>query len=547
MTRARHGWTLTVIAVVGFMATLDNTVVNVALPTIGRGLHVSTSTLEWVVNGYIVAFASLMLAGGRLADVYGCKRVFLSGVAVFTGASALAGMSRTAELLIASRIIQGTGAALLIPSGVALLLVGRSDKERSGGMAVWICVSAVAVAVGPVTGGYLVSQFHWNSIFLINIVPGILTLIAGFIVLPESRAASASNIDLPGLLATTAALFTLVYALIRCSDLVSEHRWPLSDPSVLAVFGVSAASVVAVILVEKWARDPMIDLAFFRTKAFSGGVAVQILSGVGFNGVLFFASIFMQTVIGFSPTETGAVFLPPAIITGVLTPLAFWIGRKMGARTTIGWGIVAMAAGMAVFTQVKPGAGYLDLLPGTALLAVGYALNMPLGVYALKGVPDDRAGVAGGILNVAREVSGALGIAIIGILITSRQQSELAHHVSNRVALEHATPFGLLVGAGLVLVGAPISFLTLQRRERRARHARTYSETWGKAIAPPPPAALPIHDTQTLAMEVEEETVEDEMIEAEPAQVEVPLDIDLLDRYGIWEHVPARNRECLDE
>jgi EmrB/QacA subfamily drug resistance transporter len=484
MTRARHGWTLAVIAVAGFMTTLDNTVVNVALPSIQRDLRISLSTLEWVATSYILIFAGVMLAGGRMADVYGRKRIFLIGLAIFTAASGLAGLAQTAETLIAARVVQGAGGALVIPAGLALLTVGRTEREQATGTVVWVGCAALALALGPVAGGYIAQHWTWNWIFLINVAPGVLVVLLGLLVIAESRDATADGVDLPGMLASGTMLFAVMYALSE----IPAHGW--GSGVVLGAFALAAVGLVALITVELWAAKPMIDLVFFRSRAFAGGVAVQILWGVGFNGVLFYASLFLQQVLRFSPTKTGSVFLPPAVVIAVLTPVSFWVGRKIGARSTIGWGLLLMAAGMAAFALLRPGDGYVDLLPGVSLIGVGSALNMPLATYVLTSVPEERSGVAGGILSVGREVSGAFGIAVIGVIITARQESEVASGASHATAFQHATSTGLLCGAGLVCLGALIALVTLPARKRRARHARPWGEASDVPNAPERPPLL---------------------------------------------------------
>jgi EmrB/QacA subfamily drug resistance transporter len=487
MTRVRHGWTLAVIAVAGFMTTLDNTVVNVALPSIQRDLHVSLSTLEWVATSYILIFASVMLAGGRMADVYGRKKIFLIGLVVFTAASGLAGLAQTPETLIAARVAQGAGGALVIPAGLALVTVGRTEREQATGTVVWVGSAALALALGPVTGGYIAQHWTWNWIFLINLAPGVLVVLLGLVVIPESRDTTADGVDLPGMLASGTTLFAVTYALSE----VPAHGW--GSVLVLGAFALAAAGIAALVTVERWAASPMIDLVFFRSRAFAGGVAVQILWGVGFNGVLFYSSLFLQQVLRFSPTRTGSVFLPPAVVIAVLTPVSFWVGRRLGARSTIAWGLLLMAAGMTAFSVLRPGDGYVDLLPGVALIGVGSALNMPLATYVLTAIPEERSGVAGGILSVGREVSGAFGIAVIGVIIASRQHSELAAGAGQAAAFQHATSIGLLSGAALVCLGALIALISLPPRPRRARHARPYSPVRGQiGDAPRTPEPPPL-------------------------------------------------------
>jgi EmrB/QacA subfamily drug resistance transporter len=466
MTRARHRWTLAVIAVAGFMTMLDNTVVNAALPSIQWDLGLPPSALVWVAISYILAFAGLMLAGGRLAEAYGRKRVFLLGVAVFTAASGLAGMTRTAETLIAARAVQGAGAALVLPAGLALVNAGRTARERATGAGAWIGAGVMTLALGPAAGGYISQHWHWNWIFLVNVAPGALVVLLGLVAIPESRDRAAGRVDLPGVLASGTALFAVVYALAQ----VPAHGW--ASRVVLGASALAVVSVAVLVAVEQWAPAPMVDLALFRGRAFAGGVAVQVLWGAGFTGVLFHISIVPQRALGFSAARTGAVFVPAAVIVAALTPVSFWVGRKFGARATVGWGLVLTAAGVAALALLGPGDGYRDLLPGIALVGVGSALTIPLATYVMAAIPPERGGAACGVLGMARVVSGAFGVVVAGVAGAGP---------GGGTVLRHSASYGLLAGAGLVCAGALIAVATLPRRERRARPAGRHRPSW----APP--------------------------------------------------------------
>ncbi|WP_344544640.1 MFS transporter [Actinomadura fulvescens] len=443
-------------AVSAFMITMDNTVVANALPTMMRDLGMSNSAKDWVATGYILMFSCLMIAGGRLTDVYGCRLTFTAGMVVFTASSAVCGLAGDEAVLILGRIVQGAGAALALPATLVMVTVGRTDKQRSVGTIVWVGAASGATALGPAIGGFIVQQWHWGWIFLINIVPGVLVILLGLVVLTSKGENKNSRVDLPGVLISATMLFALAYGL----ETGRKHGW--TDPSVLSVFVLAGIALACFVVVETWAPDPMMNLRFFRNRVFVGGLLSQMLWGIGFNGMIFYSATFLQRYLEFSPPEAGLVMMPPAIAIMVLTPAAFWLAAKLGPRPMIGGGMAAMAVGMVMFSALHRGDGFADLMPGVMVVGIGSALCMPLAMYVLKAVPEDQAGVASGILNVIREVSGAFGIAIVGILIHEvPPEGADAHSLE---AFRDGTANGLILGATLVLVGGLISGITLPSR-----------------------------------------------------------------------------------
>ncbi|MGI5418767.1 DHA2 family efflux MFS transporter permease subunit [Actinomadura luteofluorescens] len=435
---------------------MDNTVVANALPTIMSDLDMSNSAKDWVATGYILMFSCLMVAGGRLTDVFGCRVTFVSGMVVFTAASAVCGLAPDSATLILARVAQGAGAALALPATQVMVTVGRTDKQRSLGTIVWVGAGSSATALGPTIGGFIVQQWSWGWIFLINIVPGILVILLGLVVLTGKGENRDARVDLPGVLISATMLFAFTYGL----ESGNKHGW--ADPSVLSVFALAFIALACFILVESWAPDPMINLRFFRNRVFAGGLLSQMLYGIGFNGMIFYSATFLQRFLGFSPPQAGLVMLPPSIAIMVMTPVAFWLAAKLGPRPAIGGGLALMAFGMFLFSTIQQGDGYADLMPGVMIVGVGAAMGMPLVMYVLKAVPEQQAGVASGIINVIREASGAFGIAIVGLLI---------HHVPDEGAsaaeletFRSGTASGLILGAVLVLIGGLISGLTLPSR-----------------------------------------------------------------------------------
>ncbi|SFK01493.1 drug resistance transporter, EmrB/QacA subfamily [Streptosporangium canum] len=440
----RRGLLLLVVGLAGFVTTLDNTVVTVALPTLQAELGASLAALEWVVTGYVLTFAGLMLAGGRLADVYGRRRVLVAGLAVFTAASLAAGLATSAGVLVAARLVQGCGAALILPAMLAVVSVGNDDRQRSAGVAVWMASGAGALALGPVVGGYLTQHFHWSWVFLLNVPLGVLVIALAVVAVPESRDESAARVDVPGVATSVVVLSAGTFALTFGAEL----GW--TSPVIVAAAAVTVVAAAVFLAVERFGADPMVDLALFRARAFTGGVIAQVLWGLGVNGVFFFTALFLQGVLGFSPTMSGLAFVPLALLVVAVTPLVPYIERRLGAGRTVALGLLLVAGGMAAVGFLRPGDGWADLLPAVCVIGVGSALTMPLGSAVLGAVPESRAGVAGGVFSVAREMSGLFGIAVVGVIVSG----------SASFTTGYAT--GLLTAAALVVVGAAVSLVTLR-------------------------------------------------------------------------------------
>ncbi|WP_433335101.1 MFS transporter [Spirillospora sp. CA-294931] len=442
-----------------FMTSLDNTVVNVALPAIQRDLGLTLAGLEWVVTGYILAFAGLLLTGGRLADRHGRDRAFLAGTALFTAASLAAGLAPTASLLLAARIVQGAGAALVLPATLAILATDLTARARLHGFALWTAAVAVSLALGPLVGGALSQHAHWSWIFLVNVPAGAVTLLVARHALPRADV-EARRLDLPGLVTSAIALTAATYVLVQGH----EHGWTATAILVAAAIAVTAALAFAA--VESRAPDPLIDLALFRAPAFGGGIAITILSGLGVNGIFFFTALVLQTVLGLSPTETGLAFVPIALCVAAATPLAPYLARRWGTRPTVTAGLLLLAAGLAGAAAAGRDEGVPGLLIPFAAVGMGSALTAPLTAVVLETVPTARAGTASGLLSVAREISGVVGIGVIGAVVATRQAA--ARHTGTPVpdALMSGYSAGLALAAVLVLAGAAISVATLRSPPR---------------------------------------------------------------------------------
>ncbi|GAA2703802.1 MFS transporter [Actinoplanes palleronii] len=462
MEQNRRWWALVAVALGTFMTYLDNNVVNVALPSIQRELNLSISGLEWITSAYILVFAGLLLAGGRIGDVLGHRTAFLSGLAVFTVASVAAGLAGSQELLIGARAVQGIGAALLSPAALALLRELFPDpKERGTAIGVWGAVGALALAIGPFTGGVLSQHVSWGWIFLINLPIGVATLAISMISMPAGRATVARaagawrRLDPIGLATSSLSLFALTYALIEGDS----EGW--TSGLILGSFAVAAVAAVAFVVQQSRTADSMVNLDFFRNRMFTGGLLAMGLWAFGVFGIYFYMAIYLQNVLGFSPTEAGAGFIPMALITAVGAMLAPRFEARFGVARVTAFGLAVMAAAIGGIAQYGEGTHYLALLPWFALYGVGGGLLIPLSNVVVDALPVERAGIASSMLNVSREVFGLLGVTVLGAILNNRAGATTGTELHRYLV---GYQFALVVAAALVAVGVPLSLWMLRAK-----------------------------------------------------------------------------------
>lgn len=467
MDSRRRWWTLVGVALATFMTFLDNNVVNVALPSIQRELHLTISGLEWIVSSYILVFSGLMLVGGRLADVFGRKRLFLAGLTIFTGASLLAGLAGSEEVLILARVLQGVGAAASMPSTLAIISSTFPDaKERSRAVGVWSAVSALALALGPFTGGFVSQRWDWGWIFLINVPVGAVTIAITMAAMRESRESVRRRLDIPGLAASAVALFSLTYALIEGHD----QGW--TSAVILGSFALAAVAAAAFVLIEQRTADPMVDLSMFGVRTFSGGTGAMILWGFGVMGVYFFTAMYLQNVLGFSPTEAGSAFVPMALMMAATAPVAGAVASRIGTHLTVALGLTLNVVGLVMVSFVGEHGHFMDLMPAFVAFGVGSGFTMmPLNDAIIGVLPPSRAGAASALMNASREVSGLLGVTIVGAILTSRQAAVLRGGATPVHAFLSGYRFALLIAAAIVFAGVPLSLSTLRGRRRTGKVA----------------------------------------------------------------------------
>jgi EmrB/QacA subfamily drug resistance transporter len=413
--------TFATLCVALFMANLDNTAVNVALPMIQRSLSASVSGLQWVVAAYTLVFATLMLSAGRAGDLFGRRRVFLAGLATFTAASLACALSTTLGLLIAFRAIQGAGAAMLLPTSLAIITHTYPDPvKRARAIGAWAGIAGVALGLGPVLGGVLTDAAGWEWVFVINVPIGAAALVLGARHIRESRDPAPRSIDAPGQLLAVVCVGTLTYALI------DGHNQGWGSAPIVALFAVAACALAAFLVVERRSASPMLDLTTFRRPAFRVGNIVVLTVGFGLFGMFFFLSLFLQQVQGLTPIGAALRILPMSLCVMVAAPVAGQIAARRGSTLPVVAGLTLSAIGMLAFLAIGARSPYIAYV--WSLLAIGTGIGMTLAPNAtsvMGAVPPERAGMAAATLNMSRELGGNLGIAVLGAILVSRFSSLL--------------------------------------------------------------------------------------------------------------------------
>jgi EmrB/QacA subfamily drug resistance transporter len=452
----RRRWlTLAAVSFGLFMIMLDNTVVNVALPAIQEDLGADLSELEWVVAGYALTFAALMLIGGKVADAFGRRRIFVIGIAVFTLASLWCGLAESGEMLIAARIVQGAGAALMNPATLSIIAATFPQAQRGMAIGIWAGVSALALAIGPLVGGLLTDHLSWHWIFFVNVPVGVLAIAASFLFVDESRDTTHVRLDIPGLSTSAVGLFALTYGLIEANT----YGW--TSARIVAAFAIALVSLIAFVLLERHQRAPMLPLDLFKNRTYTGANVVILLVALAMFGVFFFVSLYMQNILGFSAVQTGAAFLPMTILIILLAPIAGRTTDRIGSRALMTTGMVLIAAQLLYLSRMGADATFWDLLPGLLVGGAGMAMTMtPGAAAATRAVPVDKAGVGAAVLNAFRQVGGSLGIAVMGAIV--------AHEAAGSMTVEafmDGFQRSLLVAAVIAAAGAVVAFTLIRPHE----------------------------------------------------------------------------------
>lgn len=456
--------TLAVLALGAFVTTLDNTIVAAGAPSIGRDLSLDLGALQWIALGYMLPFAGLLPAAGALIDRWGRRPALTAALLAFGAGAAAGGLAHSAWLLVAARVLQGTAAAFLVPGLLSLLRTNLDARGRTLGAAVWTACLAAALALGPALGGLLSAYLGWAWIFFVNLpfVAAMLVLLPGTV--PPGRDAGTRAPPLPATLLVTASLVLLTTALAE-----PRARLPL--------LAAGTVAGVAFLVRERRARDRLIPAALTENRVFAGSLAVQVLWGLGISGVFFFTPLLHQEFLGLGPVGAGLPLVLVAVAVMAATPLVPVAVARAGPHRTVAAGLAVVGAGLLALAAVNHVPQLLPRVPGLVLIGAGAACTVPLTSHALEVVAERHSGTASGLLTAARELSSALGVALIGAVLTAVRGVRLDAGVPAGAALAGGYTAGLLTAAGLTLLGA-----LLAARGTRDRSAVTSSPRDKRAV-----------------------------------------------------------------
>jgi EmrB/QacA subfamily drug resistance transporter len=465
-TDTRRRWiALAALAVAQFMVFLDETVVNVALPSIKSDLGFSQATLSWIVSVYIVVFGGLVLLGGRLADRVGRRRMFLVGTAVFGVASLLDGLAQSQGMLLGARALQGIGAALATPAALALVTaLFTNQAERVKALAIWGALSGLGFAIGILLGGAITDAASWRWVFLINVPVAVASLILVPRLVGESRIRAQRGFDLAGAVTITGGTTTLVFTLVKAPD----YGW--GSPKTVVLFAAATMLLGAFAVIERRTGAPLIPAGFMHRRATLVPNLLQLLLGVSAISTLFLMTLYTQQVLGYTPLQAGVAYLPLAAAIATATIVANALLGRVGPRPLAGAGLTIAAAGMVLLGQAPAAADYwADVLPAMAILGLGAGFAfVSITTAALARVDDSAAGIASGLLSTTVQIGGAVGVAILaGVVVTERSNALLASGSTALAAEVGGLQLAFMIAAAVSLVAALIAVFALERLEAR--------------------------------------------------------------------------------
>jgi EmrB/QacA subfamily drug resistance transporter len=449
-------WTLVVVCAATAMLMLDIAVVNTALTRIGEDLHTGLSGLQWVVDAYTLALATVVLTAGSLADRLGRKRLFEIGLGIFTASSLACALAQDIAVLNTARAVQGVGAAIMFAVSLALLANAfPGAKERAGALAAYGATIGAAFAVGPLVGGALTSGLDWQWIFLVNLPIGLACIAITRAFVEESRDPGSRGIDWPGQLTLGAGLFLLVLALLRGN----EQGW--GSTAIVAELAGAFVALLAFVAIERRVREPMLPLGFFRNRAFTGAQIAAFAISASFFAVFLYTTLYLQQVLGLSAIQAGLVYLPGTMLMLVVSGATSAVLEKIPARTLIGVGLAMVSLGMVLFTLADVGSSWTIVLPGELIALIGTGLfNPAVSGVALGSVGVEQSGVAAGVNDTFRQAGIAVGVAALGALIPS---DGVLGDPGGAASFVDGLHDALLVGAGLAAVGAVAAALLIPR------------------------------------------------------------------------------------
>ncbi|HEU5361912.1 MAG TPA: MFS transporter [Gaiellaceae bacterium] len=467
MAKATNPWVvLVLICLAQFMVVLDATIVNVALPSIQKDLNLSEGNLQWIVNAYTLVFGGFLLLGGRAGDLLGRKRLFLVGLVIFTGASLLDGLASSEGMLIGARALQGLGAALISPAALSIISTTFSEgAERAKALGVWAAIAIGGSAVGLVLGGLLTQYFSWPWIFFVNVPVGIVGFVLSLRLIPESRDAHAHrSYDIAGAVTVTGGLMALVYAIVGAQ----QAGW--GSARTLGFFALAVALLTTFVVVELRAKAPLVRLSIFRTRSLLTANVAMFLAMSGMFAMFFFNTLYIQRVLGYGPLEAGVAFLPFSLGIMISAGVASQFAPRIGVRPVAAAGMILSAGGLLLLTQLPVDGSYLtNVLPSIALSSLGMgAVFMPLTLIATTGLEDADQGLASGLFNTSQQIGGALGLAVLSTLATSKSSSAGGSQLHALVVGFH---WAFAAGAVVMLAALAVMVALL-----RARHVARIEE-----------------------------------------------------------------------
>jgi EmrB/QacA subfamily drug resistance transporter len=466
MKSSNRWFLLTLLAVAQFMVVLDTSIVNVALPAIQKALNFSVSNLQWIITAYTLAFGGFLLLGGRAADLYGRRRVFLLGISGFTLASLGVALSQTETMMIIFRGVQGLAAAFMSPAALSIVLITFEEgKDRNKALGVWSAVAAGGAAAGVLLGGILTQYLGWRWDFFVNVPVGILVVLGGlrFLPLHESEAEH-NNLDLPGALLVTSGLMVLVYGLTKAPT------WGWTNGHTLAFLEAAVALLAGFIWNESRAKHPLMPLSIFKIRNITGANLTQLPITASLFAMFFFLSLYIQQILGYSPVKSGLSFLPVTIIIGITAGISSNLVGKIGYKPFMVGAPLFMATGLYLLSRTPVAGSYLtDVLPGLAVMALGLGMSfVSITIAATTGVSKQLSGLASGLLNTAQQIGGAIGLAILAGVASASTTSYISSHAASKTilptALVHGYHSAFHVGMGFAITASLLAFILIKQK-----------------------------------------------------------------------------------
>jgi EmrB/QacA subfamily drug resistance transporter len=463
----RRRWiALVLLSAAQFLVVLDASIVNVALPSIGRSLHFSEQNLQWVVNAYVLVFGGFLLLGGRAADLLGRRRVFMAGLVLFALASLAGGLATSEGALIAARAVQGLGGAILSPAALSIVTTTFPEgSERNKALGIWGAVAGSGGAVGVLLGGVLTDSLGWEWVFFVNVPIALGAALLAPRLIDESRSqVEVRTFDAAGAVTVTAGLSLLVYTMVEATDV----GWGATRTIVL--LALSVALLAAFVVIELRSRAPLVPFRIFRSRSLTGANVSGLLIGASLFSMFFFVSLYMQQVLAFSPLKSGFSYLPLALTIIVSAGVASQLVERFGFKPILVFGMVLVAIGLLMFSGVSADGSFAsDVLPASLVAAAGLGFSfVPVTIAAVSGVRDDDAGLASGLINTSQQVGGALGLAVLSTIAISRTNDVMAAAHGARGALPGALTEGFqsafTAGAGFAIVGVLVGLLLVKGR-----------------------------------------------------------------------------------